>query len=107
MASVTPTAEAVTLREHYSLVELPDNKFQPREDDPRAGYGGITYVDYSVPIGEPMMKHYIRRHRLEKKDPNADMSEPVKPIEYWVDSGAPDDVQEGSGRRRQLVEPGV
>ena len=93
VASVTPTAEAVTLREHYSLVELPDGNFKPREDDPRAGYGGFTFVDYSVPIGEPMMKHYIRRHRLEKRDPNAAMSEPVEPIRYWVDSGAPDDVK--------------
>ncbi len=93
VASVTPSAEAVTLREHYSLVELPDGNFKPREDDPRAGYGGISYVDYSVPIGDQMVKRYIRRHRLEKKDPNADMSEPVKPIEYWVDPGAPEDVK--------------
>jgi hypothetical protein len=98
VASVTPTAEAVTLREHYSLVELPDNKYVPRQDDPRAGYGGLTYVDFSTPIGEPMVKHFVRRHRLEKKDPDAAISEPVKPIEYWVDSGAPEDV------RRALVE---
>jgi hypothetical protein len=93
VASVTPSAEAVTLREHYSLVELPDGHFKPREDDPRAGYGGINFVDYSTPIGDPMVKHYIRRHRLEKKDPNAAMSEPIKPIEYWVDPGAPEDVK--------------
>lgn len=93
VGSVTPTAEAVTLREHYSLVELPDSNYQPRVDDPRAGYGGLNYVDYSTPIGEPMVKRYIRRHRLEKKDPNAAMSEPVKPIEYWVDPGAPEDVR--------------
>jgi len=93
VASVTPDADAVTLREHYSLVELPDGNYSPREDDPRAGYGGLTYVDYSVPIGEPMTKRFIRRHRLVKKDPNAEMSEPVKPIEYWVDPGAPDDVK--------------
>ncbi len=50
VASVTPSAEAVTLREHYSLVELPDGNFKPREDDPRAGYGGINgFVDYSGP----------------------------------------------------------
>ena len=36
---------------------------------------------------------YIRRHRLQKKDPAAAMSEPVKPIQYWVDSGAPEDVK--------------
>src|SRR5579872_4338811 len=93
VASVTPSPDSVTLREHYSLVELPDGNFEPRVDDPRAGYGGLNFVDYSVPIGEPMVKRYIRRHRLVKKDPSAEMSEPVKPIEYWVDSGAPDDVK--------------
>src|SRR4051812_14772043 len=98
VASVTPTAEAVTLREHVSFVELPDNNYKPRYDDPRGGYGGLTYVDYSVPIGEPMQMRYIRRHRLEKKDANAAVSEPVKPIQYWVDSGAPEDV------RKALVE---
>ncbi len=64
VASVTPSPEAVTLREHYSLVELPEN-YKPREDDPRAGYGGLTFVDYSTPIGDPMVRHYLRRHRLE------------------------------------------
>jgi hypothetical protein len=98
VASVTPTAEAVTLREHYSLVELPDINYTPRYDDPRAGYGGLSFVDYSTPIGEPMVQRYIRRHRLEKKDPNAEISEPVKPIEYWVDPGAPEDV------RKALIE---
>src|SRR5215212_4136501 len=93
VASVTPTADAVTLREHASFVELPDNNYQPRVDDPRAGYGGLTFVDYSVPIGEPMQMRYIRRHRIEKKDPSAAVSEPVKPIQYWVDSGAPEDVK--------------
>ncbi len=93
VASVTPSPDAVTLREHVSLVQLPDDGYKPRWDDPRAGYGGMTFMDYSVPIGEPMLQHYIRRHRLVKKDPNAAMSEPVKPIQYWVDSGAPDDVK--------------
>ncbi len=93
VASVTPTAEAVTLREHVSLVELPDTNYKPRYDDPRAGYGGLTYLDYSVPIGEPMQMRYLRRHRLEKKDPNAAVGEAVKPIQYWVDSGAPEDVK--------------
>ncbi len=93
VASVTPTPDAVTLREHVSLVELPDNNYKPRYDDPRAGYGGLSYVDYSAPIGEPMVMRFIRRHRLEKKDPSAAVSEPVKPIQYWVDSGAPEDVR--------------
>jgi hypothetical protein len=93
VGSVTPSPEAVTLREHVSFVELPDNNYTPRLDDPRAGYGGATFVDYSTPIGEPMQFRYIRRHRLQKKDPTAAISEPIKPIQYWVDSGAPEDVK--------------
>ncbi len=94
VGSVTPSADSVTLREHVSFVELPDNNFTPRFDDPRAGYGGTTFVDYSTPIGEPMQFRHIRRHRLQKKDPAAAMSEPIKPIQYWVDSGAPEDVRQ-------------
>src|SRR5579863_6180895 len=90
VASVTPVAESVTLREHYSLVELPDGNYTPRLDDPRAGYGGLEYVDYSTPIGEPMVKRYLHRHRIVKKDPNAEISDPVEPIRYWVDPGAPE-----------------
>jgi hypothetical protein len=94
VASVSPSADAVTLREHASFVELPDGNYKPRVDDPRAGYGGIQFVDYSTPIGDPMVVRYVRRHRLEKKDPSAAISEPVKPIEYWVDPGAPADVKQ-------------
>ena len=94
VASVTPTPEAVTLREHYSLVELPDGNFKPRVYDPRAGYFDLSYVDYSTPIGEPMVQRLIERHRLEKKDPAAAVSDPVKPIQYWVDPGAPADIRE-------------
>lgn len=93
VGSVTPTADSVTLREHMSFVELPDGNYTPRNDDPRAGYGGLTFVDFSQPIGEPIQFRYLRRHRLVKKDPNAAVSEPVTPIRYWVDSGAPEDVK--------------
>jgi hypothetical protein len=93
VGSVTPSPDAVTMREHASFVELPDGNYQPRVDDPRAGYGGLSFVDYSVPVGESIQFRYIRRHRLQKKDPSAAMSEPIKPIQYWVDSGAPEDVK--------------
>ena len=93
VASVTPAPDAVTMREHVSFVELPDGNFQPRLDDPRAGYGGLSFVDFSVPIGESIQFRYLWRHRLQKKDPTAAISEPVKPIQYWVDSGAPEDVK--------------
>src|SRR5881396_2766920 len=84
VASVTPAADAVTMREHVSLVELPDTAYKTREDDPRGGYGGLTFVDYSTPIGEPMQMRYIRRHRLEKKDPNAAIGEPGRASVYYV-----------------------
>ena len=93
VASVAPNADNVTLREHVSLVELPDANYKTRKFDPRSGFGSVTYVDYSTPIGDPMQIQLLRRHRLEKKDPKAAISEAVKPIQYWVDSGAPEDVK--------------
>lgn len=91
--SVTPVANAITVREHVSFVELPGPGFHPRENDPRAGYFGIQYLDFATPISEPIVKHYIDHHRLQKKDPAAAISEPVKPIVYYVDRGAPEPVR--------------
>src|SRR5262245_14801011 len=91
--SVTPNAQAVTVREHISFVELPPPGFEPRANDPRAGFFGIQYMDFATPISEPVVKHYIDHHRLQKKDPSAAMSEPVKPIVYYVDRGAPEPVR--------------
>ena len=91
--SVTPVANAITVREHVSFVELPGPGFHPRENDPRAGYFGIQYMDFATPISDTIVKHYIDHHRLQKKDPSAAMSEPVKPIVYYVDRGAPEPVR--------------
>jgi hypothetical protein len=91
--SVTPTPDAITVRQHHSFVQLPDNNFEPRSFDPRAGYFGIRYQDYSTPIGQPLTKRFITRHRLKKKNPDAAMSEPVKPIVYYLDPGTPEPVR--------------
>ncbi len=91
--SVTPTAEALTLREHHSFVELPTEPFPMREADPRAGFNGIDYMDYAAPLGEPLQKQYIARHRIQKKDPTAAMSEPVEPIVYYLDPGTPEPIR--------------
>jgi hypothetical protein len=93
VASVTPDDSAVTLREHHSFVELPDGNFKPRPFDPRSGFFANVFVDYSVPIGDPLVQRSILRRRLEKKDPTAALSDPVEPIRYYVDPGAPADVQ--------------
>jgi hypothetical protein len=91
--SVTPTPSSVTVREHHSFIQLPDNNFKPRRFDPRAGYYDLSYYDYATPIGEPLEKRFITRHRLEKKDPKAAISEPVKPIIYYMDPGAPEPIR--------------
>lgn len=91
--SVTPTPEAITVRQHHSFVELPDDEYEKREYDPRAGYFGITYQDYGTPIDEPLVKRFISRHRLEKKNPEAEVSEPVEPIVYYLDNGTPEPVR--------------
>jgi len=91
--SVTPTPSSVTVREHYSFVQLPDANYQPRKFDPRAGYSSISYYDYATPISEPIEKRFITRHRLAKKDPRAAVSEAVEPIIYYMDPGAPEPIR--------------
>ena len=90
---VTPSPEAITVREHHSFVQLPPPGYKPREYDPRASFFGIRYFDYAAPISEPIEKRFMARHRLEKKDPKAAMSEPVKPITYYLDRGAPEPIR--------------
>ncbi len=90
---VTPSPDAITVREHQSFVALPEPGYKPRMQDPRAGYFSTGFMDFSAPIEQPVMKRYIARHRLEKKDPNAAISDPVEPIVYYVDPGAPADIR--------------
>ncbi|MER0437919.1 zinc-dependent metalloprotease [Emticicia sp. W12TSBA100-4] len=96
LRDVVPTASIVTMNQHHSFVELPDlskYEFKAREYDPRIGYNGIEYFDYATPISEPIVKRYISRHRLQKKDPTSMISEAVKPIIYYMDPGAPEPIR--------------
>jgi len=93
VGSVTPSPDSVTLRLHHTLAELPDGNYKPRFDDPRAGYGGGQYVDYAAPLGTPMVQRFVRRHRLEKVDPSARVSDAKKPIIYYVDRGTPEPIR--------------
>jgi len=90
---VTPTPEAITVRQHHSFIQLPDENYQPRVFDPRAGFFGMSYMDYATPISEPIMKRFIARHRLQKKNPNATSSEAIEPIVYYLDRGAPEPIR--------------
>ena len=90
---VVPVPEAITVRQRHSFVQLPPAGYKPRVSDPRAGYFGIDYMDFATPIEEPITKRFISRHRLQKKDPTASVSEAVEPIVYYVDRGAPEPVR--------------
>jgi len=93
ISSVTPTASLVTVIQHHSFIELPDNNYKPREFDVRSGAIPISYLDYATPVQEQIRKRYIIRHRLEKKDPNAAVSEAKEPIIYYLDPGTPEPVR--------------
>lgn len=91
--SVAATGNAITLRQHHSLIKLPDDEFQTRVADPRIGVNGPTIMNYAAGIGEGMPIHLIAKHRLVKKDPTAERSEAVEPIIYYVDSGTPEPIK--------------
>jgi hypothetical protein len=89
VSSVAPTPEIVTVRQRHSLVQLPPAGFEPRKYDPRVAAFSLEIYDYASPIGSPIETRFAERHRIHRKDPLAAMSEPVEPIVYYVDPGAP------------------
>ena len=91
--SVTPDPDNVTVFQHHSFIKLPDNNYIPRKFDTRSGAISISYMDYSSPIDESITKKYVIRHRLEKKNPELDISEAVEPIIYYLDPGTPEPVK--------------
>ncbi|MDQ6634686.1 MAG: zinc-dependent metalloprotease [Gemmatimonadota bacterium] len=93
VASVVPDGRAFTLRQHASLMKLPDDGYRPRVLDPRVGFGGITFKDYAQPIQSPLEVRWIARHRLQRADP-ADPASPIRnPIVYYIDRGIPEPVR--------------
>ncbi len=74
---------------HYSMVKLPEKPMTPRLFDERVGYFSVEQMDYSRDEQRAPHREYISRWRLEKKDPTAALSEPVKPIVYYIDSATP------------------
>ena len=93
VSDVAPEPTLVTVREHHSFIASPEPGYKPRRFDPRLGIFGIELYDYSSPFTGPVETRWIARHRLEKKDPNAAISDPVQPIVYYVDNGAPEPIR--------------
>ncbi len=88
VANVTPDARAFTMRVHHSFLRPPTG-YTPRVADPRIGVSTIRFTDFSKPFSEAPDTQWITRWRLEKKDPAAALSEPVKPITFWFDPAIP------------------
>lgn len=84
----------ITLMTHHSFIKLPDDGFKTRVAKPWTAAFGRGYQDYSAPLGTSVVRGYANRHRLEKVDPTAAVSEVKKPIVYYVDSGAPEDIKQ-------------
>jgi len=96
----TPEARSLFVTFVYNLRELPAQPMAPRAADPRVGYFTDSYTDLSDDLRVNPKVHNIKRWRLEKKDPQAALSEPVQPITFWMDRNIP-------VRYRKAVEAGI
>lgn len=91
--SVTPNAKLLSVIQHHSFIKLPNDQYKTRDFHPGAGSIMMSYYDYAGPIGDDLIRRMAIRHRLEKKDPNAAVSEAVEPIIYYLDNGTPEPVR--------------
>jgi hypothetical protein len=86
----TPDGRSLSLREHHSFVRLPDDDFRPRAFDPRIGLFAVSYFDFGRSFDTDYVTRWAMRHRLQKRDPGAQMSEPIEPIIYYLDPAVPE-----------------
>lgn len=87
-------ARDITLVQHHSFIRLPAPGYTPRPADQRAGSINIAYYDFSSPLADPIETQLARRFRLERVDPGLASGPVKKPIVYYVDPGAPKQVQD-------------
>jgi hypothetical protein len=80
---------SATIVTSYSMVKLPEKPMMPRLFDERVGYFSRSLYDYGRQEARATERTFITRYRLEKKDPAAEISEPVKPIVYYIDPATP------------------
>ena len=78
----------VEVRVMHSFIEVPDNDYQPRRDDPRIGFFGEQITDLTATEAAPY-RDLIARWHLVKKNPGAALSEPVEPITWWIENTTP------------------
>lgn len=94
VADTAPDATAFTLTQHHTFVALPEKGYSPRDAHPRSGYSTISFQDYAAPLAGDIHRNLLIRHRLQKTDPTQLRSRARRPIVYYVDAGAPPEIQE-------------
>jgi hypothetical protein len=85
-----PDPRSVFMTLHYSLAKLPEQVMAPRKADGRVGYFTSNRSDFSDDLPRSPRQRFVNRWRLEKSDPAAELSPPVKPITYWLDRTIPE-----------------
>jgi Met-zincin/Domain of unknown function (DUF5117) len=88
-----PDPHALSVREHHSFVAVPSPGYEPLDQDPRVGFISLSFQDFSQAYDRPLTRYLVNRWRLQKKDPNAALSEPVKPIVFYLDRAIPEPVR--------------
>ena len=84
-----PEPEDITAEIRHSILALPEELMKPRHYNHRVGFFDARYQDYTGEKNKVEETRYIKRWRLEKKNPKAALSEPVKPIVWYIDRGTP------------------
>ncbi|MCA0239838.1 MAG: zinc-dependent metalloprotease [Proteobacteria bacterium] len=84
-----PDTRSLLIGQHLSLTPLPDKPMATRRADPRVGLFATRVMDFSDDLSRTPARRFVTRWRLEKKDPAAASSEPVKPITFWIDRNVP------------------
>ncbi|MBH9575411.1 zinc-dependent metalloprotease [Inhella proteolytica] len=89
-----PDARSLFMGVHYTLMKLPEAPMQARSTDARLGHFRTLRFDFSDDLARTPAQRLLQRWRLEKKDPAAAVSEPVKPITFWIDRNVPHEYRE-------------
>jgi Met-zincin/Domain of unknown function (DUF5117) len=92
IANVAPNPMSFTMRIHHSFLRAPTG-YTPRRADPRIGVSSVNFRDYAQPLNENTEVEWVTRWRLEKQNPNAAMSEPKKPIVFYLDAAIPEPIR--------------
>jgi Met-zincin/Domain of unknown function (DUF5117) len=98
--SALPDPRSLFLNVQYTLSPLPASVAPTRPADARVGYFTTTVADFSDDLARNPRQRFINRWHLEKKDPKAAMSPPVRPLTYWLDRSIPKEY-------RQTIREGV